>query len=114
MLGRDVCAAAERREHDVVAVSRAELDVTDAAAVRAAVDAAAPDVLVNCAAWTDVDGAQAAEAEATTVNGDGAGNVAAAAAEAGAWGVHVSSDYVFDGDASEPYVEAAAPQPRSA
>jgi dTDP-4-dehydrorhamnose reductase len=70
--------------------------------------------VVNCAAWTDVDGAEADEPAATAVNGDGAGHVAAAAAEAGALLVHLSSDYVFDGEAREPYAEDAPTGPRSA
>ena len=110
MLGRDVVAAARAADHDVTALARANLDVTDAATTRAAIAAAAPDAVVNCAAWTDVDGAEPAEDEATRVNGDGAGNVAAA----GAFTVHVSSDYVFDGTATTPYVESAATGPRSA
>src|SRR5439155_24687525 len=114
MLGRDVAAAGRAAGHDVVALARADLDIADAAAVRAAVRAARPDAVVNCAAWTDVDGAEAAEDAATAVNGAGAGNVAAAAAAAGAHVVHVSSDYVFDGTASEPYVEDAPTGPLSA
>jgi dTDP-4-dehydrorhamnose reductase len=70
--------------------------------------------VINCAAWTDVDGAETAEAEATAINGDGAGHVASAAAEAGAHIVHVSTDYVFAGDATEPYAEADATGPRTA
>ena len=97
MLGQAVAAAATRLGHDVVALSRAELDVTDADHVRRVVAAAEPRAVVNCAAWTDVDGAETAEAAATAVNGDGAGNVARAAAETGARIVHVSTDYVFDG-----------------
>jgi dTDP-4-dehydrorhamnose reductase len=112
MLGRDVVAAAQEAGHDVAALARAELDITDAAAVRDAIAAARPDAVINCAAWTDVDGAEAHEAEATAVNGAGAGNVAAAAGDALV--VHVSSDYVFDGTASEPYTEDAATGPRSA
>jgi dTDP-4-dehydrorhamnose reductase len=112
MLGTDVIAAAAG--HDVIALARADLDVTDAAAVDAAVDGARPDAVIHCAAWTDVDGAEADEAAATAVNGDGAGHVARAAASAGAHVVHVSSDYVFDGRASEPYTEAAVTNPLSA
>ena len=114
MLGHDVVAAAGRAGHEVTALSRRELDVTDAAAVRAAVRAERPEVVVNCAAWTDVDGAETAEAEATRVNGDGAGHVAAAAAGNGALVVHVSSDYVFGGTASEPYPESAPVSPTGA
>jgi dTDP-4-dehydrorhamnose reductase len=101
MLGRDVAAAAESAGHDVTALSRRDLDIADPAAVRAAVDAARPDAVINCAAWTDVDGAEEHEADATRINGEGAGNVAAAAP----YVVHVSSDYVFDGTATEPYRE---------
>jgi dTDP-4-dehydrorhamnose reductase len=113
MLGQAVAAAATRLGHDVVALSRAELDVTDAEHVRRVVAAAEPRAVVNCAAWTDVDGAETAEAAATAVNGQGAGNVARAAAEIGARIVHVSTDYVFDGErahagggAGEPWIES--------
>jgi dTDP-4-dehydrorhamnose reductase len=114
MLGRDVVTAAGDAGHEVAAVARAELDITDQDAVRAAIAAARPDAVINCAAWTDVDGAEADEAAATAVNGTGASHVAKAAAEAGALLVHVSTDYVFDGTATEPYAEAAPPAPRSA
>jgi dTDP-4-dehydrorhamnose reductase len=112
MLGTDVVAAAAG--HEVIALARAELDVTDAAAVNAVVADARPDAIVHCAAWTDVDGAEAAEDAATAVNGAGAGHVAAAAAQAGAHVVHVSSDYVFDGRANEPYTEDSVTGPLSA
>jgi dTDP-4-dehydrorhamnose reductase len=112
MLGTDVVAAAAA--HDVIALARAELDVTDADAVREVVRDARPDAVINCAAWTNVDGAEAAEAQATAINGDGAGHVAAAAAEAGAFVVHVSTDYVFAGDATKPYAEADPTGPRTA
>ena len=111
MLGQAVAAAATRLGHDVVALSRAELDVTDADHVRRVVAAAEPRAVVNCAAWTDVDGAETAEAAATAVNGDGAGNVARAAAETGARIVHVSTDYVFDGTKREPWLESDAVNP---
>jgi dTDP-4-dehydrorhamnose reductase len=114
MLGRDVVAAAGEAGHEAVALARADLDITDAAAVRAAVLDTRPDAVINCAAWTDVDGAEAAEAQATAVNGTGAGNVAHAAAAAGALAVHVSSDYVFDGQATSPYREDAPTAPQGA
>jgi dTDP-4-dehydrorhamnose reductase len=112
MLGRDVVAAARDAGHEVAALARADLDITDAEAVSSAIRDARPDAVINCAAWTDVDGAEADEAGATAVNGAGAGNIAAAAGDALV--VHVSSDYVFDGEASEPYPEDAATGPRSA
>ena len=111
MLGHDVTAAAARAGHEVTPLSRRELDVRDAAAVREIVAAARPDAVLNCAAWTDVDGAEASEPEVTKVNGDGAGNVAAAAAAVGAFTVQVSTDYVFDGSASSPYVESSPTAP---
>jgi dTDP-4-dehydrorhamnose reductase len=114
MLGRDVVAAARDAGHEVAPLARADLDITDAAAVRATVLAARPDAVVNCAAWTDVDGAETAEEQATAVNGAGAGNLAAAAAEAGGLLVHVSSDYVFDGRSEEPYEEDAPAGPQGA
>jgi dTDP-4-dehydrorhamnose reductase len=114
MLGSDVAAAAGAGGHEVVGLARADLDITDPGAVDAAVRDVRPDAIVNCAAWTDVDGAEAHEAEATAVNGAGAGHVAAAAARAGAWLVHVSTDYVFDGRASAPYAEDTPSAPQGA
>lgn len=114
MLGRDVMLAAGNAGHDVVGFGHSELDVTDAAAVEKKLDLERPDVVINCAAWTDVDGAEEAEETAMAVNGAGAGNLAAAAAAVGASVVYVSSDYVFDGAKGAPYVEADQPAPLSA
>ena len=114
MLGHDVTAAAERAGHDVTPLSRRELDIRDADAVHAAIAAARPDAVINCAAWTDVDGAEAHEADATALNGAAAGHVAAAAARAGAFTLQISTDYVFDGTATTPYLESAPTGPRSA
>ncbi len=80
MLGTDVVAAAAA-QHDVVAFTRADLDITDAEAVRAAVRDTRPDAVINCAAYTNVDAAETDEDAATRINGDGAGHLAAAAAE---------------------------------
>jgi dTDP-4-dehydrorhamnose reductase len=104
MLGQDVVRAAEFVNHEMVALARADLDVTDPRA----------DAVVNCAAWTDVDGAESDEAAATEINGVGAGIVAAEAAAVGAAVVHPSTDYVFDGAARRPYVESDRPNPLSA
>ena len=97
MLGQAVVGAAAARGHDVEARGRDALDITDRHSVAATFAAARPEVVVNCAAWTDVDGAETAEAAARAINATGAGHVARAAAEAGAFLVHVSTDYVFDG-----------------
>jgi dTDP-4-dehydrorhamnose reductase len=114
MLGQDVGRAAVAGGHAPIALPRAELDIGDAEAVSAAVATAAPDAVINCAAWTNVDGAEAEEEAATAVNGPGAGHVAAAAQAVGAWIVHVSSDYVFDGAKRTPYVESDRVGPLSA
>lgn len=114
MLGLDVVTAARAADHDVIALSRAELDVTGADAVTARVAAERPEVVVNCAAYTQVDAAESDEAAARTVNADGAGNLARAAAAVGAWVVHVSTDYVFDGSKGTPYVESDPVAPASA
>jgi dTDP-4-dehydrorhamnose reductase len=114
MLGRDVMLAAGNAGHDVVGFGRTELDVADPAALEKKLDLERPDVVVNCAAWTDVDGAEGAESAAFAVNGTGAGNVAAAAAKVGASVVYVSSDYVFDGAKRSPYVESDQVAPLSA
>jgi dTDP-4-dehydrorhamnose reductase len=106
MLGRAVARDAARLGHDVVALGHADLDVTDAANVGRIVAAVGPRAIVNCAGFTDVDGAEALEARALRVNGDGAGHVARAAADAGARVVHVSTDYVFDGGKGEPWLES--------
>lgn len=114
MLGQDVARAARRAGFEVTACARADLDITDAVAVEAALGEHRPDAVINCAAWTDVDGAEANPEGAHAVNGTGAGNVAAAACSAGAWTIHVSSDYVFDGGKRAPYLESDPTGPVSA
>jgi len=108
MLGREVVRAAT--DHEVVGLSHGDLDVTDRAAVARAIAEARPDVVVNCAGFTDVDGAEADEEAATLLNGDAAGYLAAAAPAI----VHPSTDYVFDGAKRTPYLESDPTGPRSA
>lgn len=112
MLGQDLVAALRERGDEVTAVDRQEVDVTDPAAV----DAAVPghDVVVNCAAWTAVDLAESREGDAFDINAVGAQLLARAARTHGARVVHVSTDYVFAGDGQSPYAEAAPLAPRSA
>jgi dTDP-4-dehydrorhamnose reductase len=114
MLGLDVQRAAQEAAHEPVALTRAQLDITDRAAVMDAVSSAGVDAVINCAAWTDVDGAESHARQAAAINGAGAGNVAAAAEAAGAWVVHVSTDYVFDGEKATAYVESDPVAPVSA
>jgi len=113
LLGQDVTSAARDAGHDVVPLARSQVDVTSPDAVTAALESARAEVVVNCAAWTDVDGAEQASDAAHAINGPGAGNVAQAAAQAGAWTIHISSDYVFDGLKHQPYVESDPVGPRS-
>ncbi|MGW1777356.1 dTDP-4-dehydrorhamnose reductase [Streptomyces sp. NPDC002104] len=112
MLGQDVLAELRRHGVESVGLGRAELDITDPAAVRSAVEGAA--IIVNCAGWTDVDGAETAEEAATAVNGTGVRILAAACAAAGARLLQISTDYVLPGDAAEPYAEDAATGPVNA
>jgi dTDP-4-dehydrorhamnose reductase len=110
MLGTDLVTALGARPF--VGLRRAELDVTDDRAVRAAVDG--HEVVVNAAAWTAVDDAESHEPQAFAVNAVGAANLARACAASGAHLVQVSTDYVFSGDGTEPYLEDAPTSPRSA
>ena len=114
MLGTDLVAALASRGEAVTGLDRAGLDVTDAASVTDAITRHRPDVVVNCAAWTAVDDAEASEEQALAVNAGGAARVAAGCAAAGARMVQVSTDYVFAGDAGRPYAEDDVPAPRTA
>jgi dTDP-4-dehydrorhamnose reductase len=125
MLGHDVMRAGERTAHELVPVGHAELDITDPRAVeelfeRLLGEPASLGALVNCAAWTDVDGAESKQEEAYAVNATGAGILARAAAQIDIPMLHVSTDYVFDGLAPldsqgrpRPYVESDPTGPRS-
>jgi dTDP-4-dehydrorhamnose reductase len=115
LLGTEVVASARRRGYDVRPLTRAELDVTDREAARRVLgsDGSGPSAVVHCAAYTAVDRAESEPDLTGRVNHDGAANVAEAAAEAGAWLVHVSTDYVFDGFRSTPWRTDDQPAPRS-
>ena len=112
MLGRDLSTVLASRGEVVQGVDRATIDITDPAACSGMADGC--DVVVNCAAYTAVDAAEADEASAFSVNAVGAANVARATRNAGARLVHISTDYVFDGAATTPYAEDAPLAPRSA
>jgi len=114
MLGRDLTALLAARGEEFTALARADLDITDAGATAAALSSAKPDVVVNCAAWTAVDAAEEHEEAALAINGQGAANLAAACAAAGALLVQPSTDYVFDGHATVPYAEDAPTRPAGA
>ncbi len=113
MLGRELTAAlAAAGETDVTAATRAMVDICDPASVTAAVPG--HDLVINAAAWTDVDGAEADEAGATRLNGAAVGLLARACAQTGARLVQISTDYVFPGTGTDPYPEDAPTAPINA
>lgn len=114
MLAQDVRTRLAADGVEAVVLSRKELDITDAASVDAALAEHAPAVVVNCAAWTAVDDAEAQEAAALAVNGTGPRLLAEACRRSGTVLLQVSTDYVFAGDATVPYAEDAPTAPRSA
>lgn len=114
MLGTDLRDELARRGEPVVALTRTDLDVTDSRLVDAAVAEHAPDVIVNCAAYTKVDLAESEEAAANAINGSAVELLASAANEAGALLVQVSTDFVFDGSKREPYEAGDPTNPLSA
>jgi dTDP-4-dehydrorhamnose reductase len=101
------------RDATVHGLSRRDLDITDAAAVAAMVARATPTLIINCAAFNDVDGAQQQQQAAFAVNGLAPGVLARAAASAGAAFVHYSTDFVFAGREDRVWTEEDAPEPLS-
>lgn len=100
--------------HEVVARTRADLDITDAAALTTVITSVCPDVIVNCAAYNNVDGAESDPATALAANAWSVRSMARAAAAINARFVHYSTDFVFDGATDRPYLEIDQPNPRSA
>jgi dTDP-4-dehydrorhamnose reductase len=114
MVGRDLCDVLAGRGEESVALAKADLDVTDARAVEQAVRDARPAVIVNCAAYTKVDAAEKNADVANAVNGAAVEFLADSANAVDALLVQISSDYVFDGKAREPYEVDAPTGPISA
>jgi dTDP-4-dehydrorhamnose reductase len=110
MLGQDFMSALAPQQ--ATGFDRAEFDITDVDSVKSILTGF--DVVINCAAWTAVDEAEEKEAAALAINGDGPKNVAMVCSEIGAKLVHISTDYVFSGDATTPYAETAEVGPKSA
>ena len=111
MLGQDMVAEFQRRDYEVHAADHQTLDITDIQAVRAAITALRPDIVVNCAAYTDVDKAESEPEIAMRVNGLGPRNLALACEATGAVLLHISTDYVFDGEKEGPYEIWDTPNP---
>jgi dTDP-4-dehydrorhamnose reductase len=113
-LGHDLVAAFGEPHHDVVGLAHAGLDVADRDAVLQAITTLRPDAVVHAAAWTDVDGCERDPDRAFAVNALGTRHVAEGARLVGAHLCYVSTDYVFDGASTRPYVEWDTPNPLSA
>jgi dTDP-4-dehydrorhamnose reductase len=113
MLGQDVVRAARFVNHEVAALDRDALDISDERAVRRVMDRERPAAVVNCAAYTAVDAAEEDRDAAMRLNAGAAGTLAAGAAAVGASVVYPSTDYVFDGTGTRPYVESDEPSPQS-
>ncbi|MCW2498221.1 dTDP-4-dehydrorhamnose reductase [Jatrophihabitans sp.] len=112
-LGRQLLSTLSASGDDVVGLRHADLDITSGARVRAALDTHRPDVVINAAAMTSVDGAESDVARAEAVNAEAPGVIAAAVAQRGGRLLHVSTDYVFAGDAERPYEVDDPTGPRS-
>lgn len=114
-LGSDLVELLDARSGSaVLGLDLPDIDITDPQSVELVLGGFDPDLVINCAAWTAVDAAEQDEAAALRVNGLGPEIIALECRKAGAWLVQVSTDYVFDGHASTPYAEVAAPGPASA
>jgi dTDP-4-dehydrorhamnose reductase len=113
MLGQAVVAEARSRGWAALGLSHAQADLTDRGRLLGWADAFRPEIVVNCAAFTQVDACETETERAFAVNGAAVANAAAVADRAGARLVHVSTDYVFDGTARTPYAEEAPASPLS-
>jgi dTDP-4-dehydrorhamnose reductase len=110
-LGVDICAALTSAGHEVVGLTHADIEILDANSVASIFAARRPEAIVNTAAMHQVDRCEEDPAKAFAINGIGVRNVAQAAATIGAYLLHVSTDYVFDGSKQAPYIETDAPKP---
>jgi dTDP-4-dehydrorhamnose reductase len=114
MLGRDLVSIFRKNRYEVTAYDVSELDITDSSACDAVIENVKPDIIINAAAYTDVDKAEEEKDKAKKINGDGAGNLAKTASKNGALIVYFSTDYIFDGKKKEEYTEDDKPNPISA
>ena len=112
-LGSEMRRLGSAASNDYLFTDAAELDITDAGAIRRTMAERRIDVVVNCAAYTDVERAEREEAAADRLNREAAGVLAAAVREADATLIHISTDYVFDGASPEPYTEESPAAPQS-
>src|SRR5512138_640620 len=113
MLGRDLVKILSS-SHEVFGWDLADLDITRPRETREKLSSHQPHIIVNCAAYTDVDGSESNPELAFAVNSQGVRNLAMAALATGAKLVHLSTDYVFDGASRSPYRETDSPRPLNA
>jgi dTDP-4-dehydrorhamnose reductase len=109
MLGTDVAETCKQRGFDARIFDLPEFDITDPEQIRRALDTA--EMVVNCAAYTDVDGAEKQRDQAYKVNAEAVGWLGMLARRAKLWVLHIGTDFVFDGKADRPYVETDRPNP---
>ena len=109
MLGSDLAPACRRQGFDPIVCDLPDFDITNADLVRQAV--ADTEMIVNCAAYTNVDGAESEADVAYRINAEAVGRLGAMARDAGKWLLHISTDFVFDGSSEKPYVETDPPDP---
>ncbi|MCM3871770.1 MAG: dTDP-4-dehydrorhamnose reductase [Pyrinomonadaceae bacterium] len=113
LVGRAVSEHCAAREDDVLTYDHRSLDITNVALVTATIDKQLPDVVINCAAWTDVDGCEFDHARSIAVNAQGPENLATASRKVGATLITISTDYVFDGTKKGFYTQRDDPNPKS-
>ncbi|MGE6667870.1 dTDP-4-dehydrorhamnose reductase [Paenibacillus xylanexedens] len=112
-LGRDVVLLLEKEGHDVLACDRDQMNITDQAQCNEVISSYTPEVIIHCAAYTAVDAAETDTDDAYKVNAVGTRNVAVAAEKVGAKLIYISTDYVFDGQSTNPYQEYDDTNPQS-
>ena len=112
-LGTDLVASAKQSGLEVIATSHADLDITQRDLVSQRVADSSPDAVIHAAAWTAVDACESDTKKAMAINSDGTANVVSAARQIGARVIYISTDYVFDGTKSTPYIESDLPNPQS-
>ncbi|MEY3396867.1 MAG: hypothetical protein RLZZ534_829, partial [Actinomycetota bacterium] len=112
-LGTDLVSSAQKSGHQVVATSHIDLDITDKSQVARVVGQANVEAIIHAAAWTAVDACESDSPKAMNVNRDGTANIVSAARESGARVIYISTDYVFDGTKSTPYIESDSANPQS-
>ena len=112
-LGTDLVLSAQKSGHEVIATGHRDLDITDKSQVGRVVGDAKVDAIIHAAAWTAVDACESDPQKAMAVNRDGTANIVSAARESGARVIYISTDYVFDGTKSTPYIESDLPNPQS-